>query len=600
MKRRLGKIAAAFFVLVLATGAAMQAQAQTLTTLHSFSGTDGAIPQAALVQGTDGNFYGTTVGGGFNTCANFTLAGVSCGTAFKITPSGTLTTLYSFCSQSGCIDGANPLLAGLVQATDGNFYGTTYVGGAGLAQGTVFKITPSGTLTTLYSFDGTHGRTPAAGLVQATDGNFYGTTEVGGANDAGTVFKITPSGTLTTLHSFDGTDGRQPTRALIQATDGNFYGTTLVGGANSCIFSGVDFGCGTVFRITPTGTLTSLYSFCSQSGCTDGSKPLATLVQATDGNFYGTTAVGGANSCIISGVDVGCGTVFRITPTGTLTTLYSFCSQSGCTDGFVPNAGLVQATDGNFYGTTAEGGANLGTIFKITPTGTLTTLYSFCSQSGCTDGSIPEAELVQATDGNFYGTTIGGGASGHGTVFKLTVQTPAPTITSISPTSAIAGGVGFTLTVNGTNFVSGSTANFNGNALTTTFVSATQLAATVQASNIATAGTFNVTVTNPAPGGGTSNAVSFTVVTPQDATGAIINSVNALFSQGVINGGQDNSLVVQLQHAIGMMNAGKNNGAIGILESFISEVNDLLSSGVLSAPQAASLISAAESVIARL
>ena len=175
---------------------------------------------------------------------------------------------------------------------------------------------------------------------------------------------------------------------------------------------------------------------------------------------------------------------------------------------------------------------------------------------------------------------------------------PTPTITGISPTSASAGGAAFTLTLNGTNFVSGSTVNFSGSALATTFVSATQLAAVVLASNIATAGIFSVTVTNP--GGVTSNAVSFTVVTPQEATQTIINSVNVLFSQGVLSGGQDNSLVGQLQHAIEMMNAGKNNGAIGNLDSFITEVNDLLSSGVLSASQAASVVSAAQSVIAAL
>jgi hypothetical protein len=183
-------------------------------------------------------------------------------------------------------------------------------------------------------------------------------------------------------------------------------------------------------------------------------------------------------------------------------------------------------------------------------------------------------------------------------VFKLAGQTPAPTVTSISPTSAIAGAPTFTLTVNGTNFGSGATVSFNGNALATTFVSATQLAATVPASDIATAGSFNVTVSNP--GDGTSNAASFAVLTPQQATQAVINAVNALFSQGVLNGGQDNSLVAQLQHAITMMNAGKNAGAIGNLESFISEVNDLLSSGVLSASQAASLVNAAQNVITAL
>jgi len=158
--------------------------------------------------------------------------------------------------------------------------------------------TKAQTLTTLHSFDGTDGSTVHAGLVQGTDGNLYGTTQGGGANGAGTVFKLSPIGTLTTLHNFDFTDGFGAYAGLLQATDGNFYGTMSFRGAN---------GGGTVFKITPTGTLTTLYSFCSQSGCTDGQHPFAALVQATDGNFYGTTLNGGEADCF-----EGCGTVFKI------------------------------------------------------------------------------------------------------------------------------------------------------------------------------------------------------------------------------------------------------------------------------------------------
>ena len=211
---------------------------------------------------------------------------------------------------------------------------------------------------------------PYAGLVQATNGDFYATNAGGGANGGGTVFRITPSGTLTTLYSFCSqsgcTDGAGPYAGLVQATNGDFYGTTQLGGANSR---------GTVFKINPSGTLTTLYSFCSQGGCTDGAYPYAGLIQATNGDFFGTTPAGGAN---------GYGTVFKIAAGSTLTTLYSFCSQSGCTDGASPHAGLVQATNGDHYGTTTSGGANgpgTGTVFRITPSGTLTTLYSFCSQS---------------------------------------------------------------------------------------------------------------------------------------------------------------------------------------------------------------------------
>jgi uncharacterized repeat protein (TIGR03803 family) len=309
----------------------------------------------------------------------------------------TFITLYLFDNTHG----AHPD-APLVQATDGNLYGTARSGGAN-KHGTVFEITPSGTLTTLFSFGATNGYHPVAGLIQAADGNFYGTTRKGGANGQGTVFKITPSGTLTTLYSFCSqskcADGSRPVAALIQAADGNFYGTTSGGGAK---------GHGTLFEITPNGMLTTLNSF-------DNGRyySVATLTQATGGNFYGTASQGGAN---------GYGTVFEITPGGKLTTLYTFCSQGGCTDGMYPS-GLIQATSGNFYGTTAFGGATgVGTVFMITPSGTLTTLHSFCSQLPCGEGYIPEAGLVQATDGNFYGTTVAGrsGEMGLGTIFKIT------------------------------------------------------------------------------------------------------------------------------------------------------------------------------------
>jgi uncharacterized repeat protein (TIGR03803 family) len=287
-------------------------------------------------------------------------------------------------------------------------------------------IAPSAqTLTTLHSFDGTYGANPYAGLVQATNGDGYGTTPNGGANGYGTVFKITPSGTLTVLYSFCSqsgcTDGANPQATLAQATNGNFYGTTSATDPTSGKSNGSN---GTIFKITPGGTLTTLYSFCSKSGCTDGENPVAGLIQATNGDLYGTTSAGGANCA-----PDGCGTVFKITPIGTLTTLYSFCSQSGCPDGNFPTAGLVQAANGTFYGTTFAGGAHSqGTVFKIAPDGTLTTLYSFCAQSGCTDGANPNAGLVQATNGHFYGTTVGGGVFGGGTVFEIT---PSGTLTRL-------------------------------------------------------------------------------------------------------------------------------------------------------------------------
>jgi uncharacterized repeat protein (TIGR03803 family) len=257
----------------------------TLTTLNYFGGfSDGAWPQTALVQGRDGYFYGTTVGGlGWGSGSGGLWNGV--GTVFKITTNGTLTTLHSF---NGSNDGANPS-GGLVQGSDGYFYGTT--GGDG---GTVFKISTNGVLTTLYSFTlGYDGGDPN-GLVQGGDGYFYGTTYSGtGPSGSGTVFKISTNGVLATIYSFKGgNDGGGPEAGLVQGSDGNFYGTTSGGGAG---------GFGTVFKISTNGALTTLYSF---TGGNDGALPVAALVQGSDGNFYGTTSAGGAG---------GAGTVFRLT-----------------------------------------------------------------------------------------------------------------------------------------------------------------------------------------------------------------------------------------------------------------------------------------------
>jgi uncharacterized repeat protein (TIGR03803 family) len=259
---------------------------------------------------------------------------------------------------------------------------------AQLGSGTFFKITPSGTLTVLHAFSvSSEGGYPTADLVQATDGNFYGTTSPGSdvtnsSGRYGAFFKITPSGNLTALHAFSASSEGGMEAGLVQATDGNFYGYGL---------PSLSIGrYGAVFKITPNGTLTVLHAFSVSS---EGGTPMASLVQATDGNFYGTTSSGGAS---------GNGTVFKITPNGTLTVLHAF---SYSNEGGHPMAGLVQATDGNFYGTTSSGGASgygNGTVFKITPNGTLTVLHAF-SYSG--EGGMPRSGLVQATDGNFYGTT---------------------------------------------------------------------------------------------------------------------------------------------------------------------------------------------------
>jgi uncharacterized repeat protein (TIGR03803 family) len=310
-------------------------------------------------------------------------------------------------------DGQYPTYSSVVQGLDGNLYGTTQYGGAN-SEGSVFKITPAGKLMTLYNFCSktscADGANPRAGLTLVLNGNFYGTTYAGGTGNAGTVFKITPTGTLTTLYSFCSvsgcTDGLNPEAPLFQGTDGNFYGTTKLGGTGGC---GGCHGGGVAFKITAASKYTKLHDFCTGT-CSDGSNPVAGLVQGTDGNFYGTA---------VDGASTNAGTVFKMTASGKLTTLYTFCSLTGCTDGINPYGTLVQGTDGNFYGTTDGDDSNNGTIFKITPAGKLTTLANF---SGSNDNAVPLAGLIQATDGNFYGTAFTNYPDGNccGGVFKLT------------------------------------------------------------------------------------------------------------------------------------------------------------------------------------
>ncbi len=491
-KLNCGKRTCLVFVLC-ATTVAAGLPAQTLTTVYSFTGKDGAHPQVALVQGADGDLYGTTVEGGANdTCARPV---PGCGTVFKIAPSGSLTTLYSFGAQGG-IYGKFP--NGLVQATNGDFYGTAYDGGKGdntvINRGTVFKITPSGTLTGLYSFCAqsgcTDGKSPTAGLVQATDGNFYGTTFFGGVGGHGTVFKITSSGALTTLYRFCPQggickDGFNPNAGLIQASNGDLYGTTVHGGDNG--------NYGTIFKITLGGTLTTLYSFCFSSMCSDGQYPNG-LVQASNGDFYGTTSTADP---------LDSGSIFKITPSGALTTLYTFCPQYPCLDGRFPYAQLVQATDGDLYGTTATGGtSDSGTVFKITTNGALTSLYSFCSQSGCPDGSGPYGGLVQATNGNLYGTTIdGGGTSGFGTVFSLSVG-----LGPFVETLPASGKMGAVVKILGTNLTGATNVSFDGAAAVFEVVSSSEITATVPAG--ASSGLVQVVT----PGTTLSSNVPFRVV----------------------------------------------------------------------------------------
>jgi uncharacterized repeat protein (TIGR03803 family) len=428
-----------------------QSPAITFSTLFNFDGSNGISPDfASLVQGTDGALYGTTFAGGNN----------DNGTVFKITTAGALTTLHRFDGT----DGAEPV-SGLLLTTNGLLYGTTSGGGESIYYGTVYSITETGKFTTVYNFCVTgacpDGATPYGSLILGANGLFYGTTDEGGTENQGTIFSMTTAGKLSTLHSFTASDGANPWGALVQGSDGNFYGTTR-GGAN---------GPGTVFKITPGGTLTTLYTF---TGGGDGGDPTGTLVEDSHGNFYGTTQGGGARNW---------GTIFNITPEGALTTVYSFCGKANCTDGAQPSAGLIRATDGNFYGTTDEGGNSAcnqpygcGTVFKITPAGILTTLHTF----ELTDGYAVFGGLLQATNGTFYGTTAAGGITscdfpqGCGSIFSLSVGL-GPFI-SLTRT---AGRVGETVGILGQGLTGSTSLTFHGTAAQFKIVSDTYVTATV-------------------------------------------------------------------------------------------------------------------------
>jgi uncharacterized repeat protein (TIGR03803 family) len=365
---------------------------QVLTPLASFDGPNGIFPvYGPLAVGLDGHFYGTTQSGG----------AWSEGTVFKISPAGVLTSIYSFCPRGVC-DGFQPQ-AGLVRGAAGYFYGTTLgvVEGQKQYYGTVFKITPTGKLITLHRFDSlSQGIYPYGTLVKAKNGSFYGTTGGGGTSSCdgtcGTIYRITSSGVFTNLHVFKYTDGNSPIAGLIQSAGGSFYGTASQGGSGSC-----DGGCGTIFRMTPAGRLTVLHNF----NGSDGNYPQGVLVQAADASFYGTTTKGGNLAC-------NCGTIFHILSNGTFTSLYSFSGE----DGSLPVSGLTYASDGNLYGTTSAGGNGYGTLFRISPAGVFTSLYSFSS----TDGAIPYSGMIQSSDGSLYGATWRGGTSNYGTVFKFT------------------------------------------------------------------------------------------------------------------------------------------------------------------------------------
>ena len=420
--------------------------AVTLTVLHSFTGTDGAVPWASLIQTSDGTFYGTTVSGGDLSCYGY--FGQGCGTAFKMDAEGNLSVLHSFTGLEGEIPSA-PLILG----SDSNFYGTTEFGGGSsnclisgqstpAGCGTAFKMDSLGNISTLYafsSFSNPEGVAPTAPLLQAIDSNFYGTTLEGGdtscsgsygpspTTGCGSIFMLDSSGSLTVLHEFTGTEGAYLSAPLIQVTGGNFYGLTLAGGNLSCSSYAAP-GCGTIFTMTTSGSVTALHSF---SG-SDGAFPTGALILANDGNFYGATVFGGDLSCAGGAQWQGCGVVFNIDATGTFNVLHAF----SVSDGAYPGSSLLQASDGYFYGTTQGGGdltctgrygPGCGTVFRMDSEGNVVVLYSF---TGGTDGSWPESNLIQGLDGNLYGTTAYGGTADLGLVFQVSNFDPSSAATA--------------------------------------------------------------------------------------------------------------------------------------------------------------------------
>jgi uncharacterized repeat protein (TIGR03803 family) len=421
------------------------AHAQTITAIDNFSSSTGPLnPQTVgvIAQGEDGNMYSTSPAGGTN----------GLGAAFKITPSGTVTVLHSFSSSDGTPH------SGLVLGSDGNFYGTTCDGGTSNA-GTVFKMSSAGVLKVLYDFSGGNdGKCPLAPPVQGTDGNYYGTTSGGGPDTAGTIYKVTSNGSLTTIFTFDETDGYQPEGELVQAPDGNFYGTTNLGN-ESCGFDNI---CASVFKVTPNGTFTELYSF--------PFNPYFNSVYATglavgnNGDLYGAVVQSGT----------GYGEVFSISTGGKgFKVLHDFSGDNA--DGGYPYGGpLLLANNGNFYGTAAEGGPDgYGEVYEISSGGKFSVVAPFTGINGA-DSSTP---LIQNTNGTIYGDAKEGGETTNtGTFFKLTGVAGLKPFVSLLPATAKAGA---TVGILGQGFKGTTKVSFNGVAATFKVVSETFLTATV-------------------------------------------------------------------------------------------------------------------------
>ncbi len=362
----------------------------TYQVLHQFAGTDGANPQASMVEVQDGTLYATTSYGGAD----------NGGTVYRMDASSSVSMSYAFSAADGSVP-----VAGLTLGSDGSYYGTTTNAGA------VYRLDASGSFTRVRAFTGAVGAYPSGGLVQGTDGRFYGTAAYGGPNGVGSVYRLEVNNDLTLVHAFTGADGLYPFAGVIQGRDGDFYGTTMYGGAG---------GAGTVYRMAPSGVTTVLHAFMWG----DGAYPYAGLLQGSDGHFYGTTSSGGPS---------GAGTVYRVEATGLMRTLHAFRWD----DGADPRGVLVQGRDGFFYGTTSKGGlTGAGTVFRVDAAGNLTTLHVFTG----VDGASPSAGLLAASDGFLYGAAYAGGAQNVGVVFRVTLAAGnAPSQVQVAPSSGIYG-----------------------------------------------------------------------------------------------------------------------------------------------------------------
>jgi len=471
--------------------------------IYSFptNGNYGLTPNT-LVQGSDGNIYGTTVGGGSYTN----------GTVFRLNlgPPASVTVIAAFTGTNGTFPGKSPE-AGLVQGTNGIFYGTTYAGGTSNL-GTVFSITTNGSTNSLFSFKGTNGSHPLAPLVQGSDGNFYGTTSAGGTNGStnGTVFKISTNGTLTLLTNFTGTNGAlagaTPSAGLVQASnDVFFYGTALNGGTNRR---------GTVFKISASGTPSNLVSFTSPA-----TNPVGGLIQASDGNFYGATA--SPNYAFP-------GSVFRMTSNGVRTDIFSFSN----TTASKPNPGLMQGADGNLYGTTQKGGTNgYGTVFQMTTNGAIIGLGAFNN----TNGAYPLTSLIQAADGNFYGTTTKDTTNGNGGSIYRLIFPPSFVTVPLSQTNNAGTNVQFGVTATGTTlnyqWLKNSTNLTNGGNIS----GATSTNLTITSISDSDAASYSVVISNAAGAITSSPPAVLTVIDPPTITSQPTSQTNtsgtrALFS----------------------------------------------------------------------